>query len=229
MTPKYNTILFDADGTLLDFAKAEEAALQKTFADHQFPLDQTIRSRYQQINNQLWSDFEQGLIEKQQILRQRFTLLFSEFHIAYDGFAFNQEYLTNVSNGFFTIDGAEQICQLLAPHCRLYFATNGNVNTQRNRIAGSGLQQYFSGTFVSEAAGQPKPSPIFFEYCFSQIADFDKTKTIIVGDSLFSDIQGGHNAGISTCWYNPQNKPCNSEIIPDYEIHTLNELEQIIF
>ena len=75
MTPKYDTILFDADGTLLDFAKAEEAALQKTFADHQFPLNQTIRSRYQQINNQLWSDFEQGLIEKQQILRQRFTLL----------------------------------------------------------------------------------------------------------------------------------------------------------
>jgi len=98
-----------------------------------------------------------------------------------------------------------------------------------NRIAGSGLQQYFSGTFVSEAAGQPKPSPIFFEYCFSQIADLDKSKTIIVGDSLFSDIQGGHNAGIATCWFNPQHKPCSSEIIPDYEIHTLDELKQIIF
>lgn len=114
MTPKYDTILFDADGTLLDFARSEEMALQKTFAAHHFPLDDAIKARYQQINNKLWSDFEQGLIEKGQILRQRFARLFAELGIDYDGFTFNNEFLSNVSQGFYTIDGAEQICQALA-------------------------------------------------------------------------------------------------------------------
>ena len=145
MLPKYDTILFDADGTLLDFAKSEEMALQKTFAAHQFPLNEAIKARYQQINNKLWSDFEQGLIEKSEILRQRFTRLFAELHIDYDGLAFNNEFLSNVGQGFYTIAGAEQICQTLQPHCRLYFATNGNVATQLNRIAGSGLHQYTAG------------------------------------------------------------------------------------
>ena len=229
MTPVYTTVLFDADGTLLDFHKAEEMALQKTFADHGFPLDDAITARYQQINNQLWSDFEQGLIEKQQILKQRFTRLFAELDIDYDGFAFNNEYLANVGNGFYTIDGAEELCKALHPHCRLYFATNGNVATQLNRIAGSGLQPYFLDTFVSEAAGEPKPSPVFFDYCFAHMDGLDKRKTIIVGDSLFSDIKGGHNAGIATCWFNPQGKALTGDITPDYQIGTLHELLQIMF
>lgn len=229
MTPKYDTILFDADGTLLDFAKAEEMALQKAFAAHQFPLDAAIRARYQQINNQLWSDFEQGLIEKSEILRQRFTRLFVELGIEYDGFAFNQEFLRNVGQGFFTVDGAEAICQALAPHCRLYFATNGNVATQLNRIAGSGLGRYFLDTFVSEAAGAPKPSPVFFAYCFAHIPDLEKAKTIIIGDSLFSDIKGGHDAGIATCWFNPQKKELTGSLKPDYQVQTLDAIRQIIF
>lgn len=228
MTPKFTTILFDADGTLLDFNKCEEMALQITFAAHQFPLTPKMQARYQIINNQLWSDFEQGLIEKPKILRRRFTQLFAEFGIDYDGLAFNNEYLDNVGRGYYTIEGAEEICKALQPHCRLYFATNGNVATQLNRIAGSGLKPYFLNVFVSEAAGEPKPSSVFFDYCFANIPDLDKSKTIIIGDSLFSDIKGGHDAGIATCWFNPGNKPLGSHTAPDYQVATLDEIKNII-
>lgn len=229
MVTRYTTILFDADGTLLDFSMAEKKALQATFAAHQFPLNAAIEASYKQINDQLWHDFEQGRIAKQDILKRRFTELFALYNIDYDGFAFNNEYLENVGHGYDTIDGATEICQALAPHCRLYFATNGNVKTQLARIAGSGLGQYMQDTFVSEAAGEPKPSPVFFDYCFAHIPDLDKEKTIIVGDSLFSDIKGGHDAGIATCWFHPKQKPCTTgDIVPDYTIQRLDELQAII-
>ena len=225
---KYEIILFDADGTLLDFVQTEKKALQKTFAEHNFPLTPEIEQRYGVINKQLWSDFEKGLIPKAEITNQRFTRLFAEIGIDYDGRLFNDEYLSNLSYGYFTIPGAAEICAALAPHCRLYFATNGIAKTQFQRIAGSGLEPYFQATFVSENAGEPKPSPIFFDYCFKQITDFDPAKTIIIGDSLHSDIKGGMQAVIAACWYNPDNLECSNDIKPDYIIHDLAELKEII-
>ena len=225
---RYEIILFDADGTLLDFVQTEKVALQKTFAEHDFLLTPEIEERYGIINKQLWNDFENGLIAKEEITNQRFTRLFAEVGINYDGRLFNDEYLNNLACGYFTIPGAKEICAVLSKHCRLYFATNGIASTQFQRIDGSGLASYFQATFVSENAGEPKPSPIFFDYCFSQIPDFDRAKTLIIGDSLYSDIKGGQQAGIATCWFNPTNLEAKNNIKPDYIIHDLAELENII-
>lgn len=225
---QYEIILFDADGTLLDFEQTEKMALKRTFDEHNFLLTPEIEQRYGIINKQLWNDFEDGLIPKEEITNQRFTRLFAEIGIDYDGRLFNDEYLNNLSYGYYTIPGAQEICEALAPHCQLYFATNGIANTQFRRIEGSGLKPYFQNTFVSENAGEPKPSLVFFDYCFQQIPNFDKDKTLIIGDSLYSDIKGGIQAGIATCWYNPDHKEIKNDIKPDYQISKLSELIPII-
>lgn len=230
MKPLFDTVIFDADATLLDFDQCEQAALTEAFAQKNIPLTDAMRADYVRINKRLWSEFEQELIEKSDILRLRFTELFALYGISEDGPSFNTLYQDCLGHGYFMMDGAEEILEALKPHCRLYIATNGNVRTQMSRIKGSGLDRYFQEIFVSEAAGAPKPSPVFFDYAFSHIPNLNKSTAIIIGDSLYSDMKGGHDAGIHTCWINPEGTPrFPNSVTPDYEIRHLRELRSIIF
>ena len=106
--------------------------------------------------------------------------------------------------------------------------TNGVSSTQRKKLRLSGLDQLFDDIFVSEEMGVPKPQLSYFEKCFEQIEDFQKEKTLIVGDSLSSDMQGGNNAGIACCWYNPYKSENDTGLKIDYEIQNLWEVEEII-
>ena len=89
---KYKYLLFDVDGTLLDFNKAEEQALINTFQKYNIVLTEQMNQRYEQINKQLWKDFENGLIDKKTIVYTRFVQLFQEFGIDEDGIAFEDDY-----------------------------------------------------------------------------------------------------------------------------------------
>lgn len=203
LSPRYPIVLLDADGTLLDFEDAEAQALRRTFQDHGLELTRQLDERYQCINKGLWADFEQGRIDKQTLLNSRFTRLFAEFGIPEDGARFNQEYLFNLGYGSKLLPQALELCQTLAPFCRLYILTNGVSDTQRRRLEASGLMPYLSGRFVSEEAGFQKPLPGFFDYAFARIPDFDPSRAVMVGDSLTSDMQGAANVGIPGCWFAP--------------------------
>ena len=94
-------------------------------------------------------------------------------------------------------------------------------------MTSANLYRFFEKVFVSEEIGYNKPSLDYFNACFAQIPDFDPSKAMIVGDSLTSDILGGKNAGISTCWVNPNHKTAD-KIQPDYEIEALCQLEALL-
>lgn len=59
---------------------------------------------------------------------------------------------------------------------------------------------------------------------FFQIRPDDLSAVLIVGDSLTSDIRGGMNAGIKTCWYNPRKLPVPASYRVDYDISDLHAL-----
>ena len=128
----------------------------------------------------------------------------------------------------FFIDEAPELVAYLYEKYDLYIVTNGVTETQHRRIKESGLEKYLKKIFVSEETGYQKPMKEYFEYCFQRIPMLDKEKTIIIGDSLSSDIAGGNNAGIDTCWFNlfGQEKPTDMKI--DYEINQLSQLYQIL-
>lgn len=225
---KYTTLLFDADGTLLDFKRTEAQALNQTFRKYGIQPTKEILDLYADINHGLWKDFEHGFINKDTLVNTRFRLLFLELGLDIDGAAFEANYQPALARGAFLISGAVDLCRRLKPYFRLYIITNGVSDTQYSRLAATGLSVWMDGIFVSEDAGAQKPKKDFFDYMAARIPDYNPKKALVIGDSLTSDIQGGINAGIDTCWYNPHKTENTLDIKPDYEIHELEDIPPLL-
>ena len=174
---------------------------------------------------------ERGEITRAQVLLGRFQVLLEELgHEDKESaiaIALRDTYEENLSHGHWFVEGAERLLEDLKDKYRLFLCSNGTAKVQKGRLESSGIAPYFEKIFVSEAIGHNKPSKAYFDACFASIPDFDIEKAIIVGDSLTSDIRGGINAGLKTIWVNPEHKPCG-DIVPDYEIETLSQLEALL-
>jgi 2-haloacid dehalogenase len=158
----------------------------------------------------------------------RFVRFLEALGKAADAEAMAEQYLQRLSQGHCFLPGAEETLKILTQKYRLFLVTNGNPPVQYGRLASAGITHCFEKLFISMEIGHHKPTVEFFDHCFANIPGFDKSKAIIVGDSLFSDIRGGINAGIKTCWVNPTHRDVREEIIPDYEIEYLPQLLPIL-
>lgn len=224
---QYQTLLFDVDDTLLDFKAAESYALQELFKEHDVALTDDIKQFYQKMNQQLWASFEKGEIKREELLHTRFSTLFQKLGLTLNGIHLDNLYRQYLEQSAVLIDGAEQLLQKLVNYYDLYVVTNGVARTQIIRLNNSGLTTYFKDIFISEEIGYQKPKKEFFHRVFEKIPQITVDKTLIIGDSLTSDIQGGINAGIDTCWFNP-NGYINGTHHTTYEIHQLQLLEDML-
>lgn len=227
---KYNILLFDADNTILDFDRAEEQALKLAFAESNLTYNDNVLAVYRRNNIKQWRLFEEGVIkDKSIVLSSRFEETFKELNLTAKSERTAELYEKFLHNGFYVVNNAEQVLQRLQSlNCKLYLVSNGVLSIQKSRMKGSGLDKYFIKSFVSEEVGFPKPRREYFDYCFAHIDNFERSKTIIIGDSLSSDIQGGINADIAACWYNPHHLINASSIVPAYEIDDLEKIFDII-
>lgn len=210
---------------MFDYDKAEENALRKTFSSYRFAYDGSIRQKYRIINDGLWKSFENNEVTKEELQVSRFSRLFEKIGIKCDAGQFNSKYLMTLGNESHLLNGAKEICKyLFDKQKQLYIITNGMSKTQRARIVNSEIKDYFMNVFISEEIGFQKPNKSYFEAVLSDLGT-DKTEEIlIVGDSLSSDIKGGGNIGMDTCWFNPSNAINTTDILPTYEIRELKEI-----
>lgn len=226
---KYEIILWDVDQTLLDFAKSEDYALRYTFRQFQINIDTETVLLYSGINDSFWKRLEKGEISKQEVLDGRFRALFQEMGIGDIEISdFASIYQKALGSVYYYQDDSYRLCEELKKDYRQFAVTNGVALTQQNKLKLSGFDKLLEKVFISETVGSPKPSKEFFEKCFEQIPGFNREKAIIIGDSLTSDMQGGNNAKIACCWYNPCKKERNASLRIDYEIKNLWEIKDIL-
>lgn len=225
-------VLLDLDDTILDFGKAEHEALKKSLGDLGMDNSEPVLRRYSEINKMHWEMLERGEITRAQVLLGRFQLLLKELGREDKDSALamtlRDSYEYNLSQGHWFIPGAEEMLDALRDKYRLFLCSNGTARVQKGRLESSGISPCFEKIFVSEAIGHNKPSKEYFDACFAQITGFERSRCIIVGDSLSSDILGGINAGIRTCWFNPKFAENKKNIAPDYEIYSLEQVSVLL-
>ena len=220
-------LFLDLDDTILDFHKAERIALSKTLQHFGIEPTEYVLIRYHLINKSCWERLEKGELTREQVLVQRYALLFQELGLTCDPAAVTALYTKNLAIGHYFLPGAEEAVASLSKKYRLFLASNGTAYVQAGRMTSANLYRFFEKVFVSQEIGHNKPSKAYFDACFAQIPDFDRDQAIIVGDSLTSDIRGGINAGIKTVWVNPTHAQA-TDIVPDYQIESLSQLEALL-
>lgn len=221
-------LLWDIDGTVLNFLKSENYAVKKCFSV--FGLgectDEMVQ-RYSQINKKYWTMLEAGKITKQDVLRMRYEEFFAGEGIKFTRIdELNKEYQMRLGDKIFFNDNSFEIIKRLGKNYCQYAVTNGTSAAQERKLRVSGLDELFDGVFISDKIGHEKPSKEFFDAVLKDIGDYKKDEIIIIGDSLTSDIQGGNNAGIKCCRYNPDHSENTGDLRIDLEIDDLNDLEE---
>lgn len=224
------TLLWDIDGTLLDFSKAEEYGIRKCFEI--FSLGECtdeMLSRYSKINRKYWEMLERNELTKPEVLRGRFEEFFKtegiEFHQIDE---FNLEYQYRLGDKVFFCDNGLETVQSLKGKVKQYAVTNGTFVAQSRKLSQSGLDKIFDGIFISDKIGYEKPSIEFFDAVQSVVGKFNHDEVMIIGDSLTSDIRGGNNADILCCWYNSVGAENKDNLRIDFEITDISEILNII-
>lgn len=224
------TLLWDMDETLLNFAAAERAALNALFQEFGFgECSDAMLQRYSKINRSYWERLERKELTKPEILVGRFRDFFEAE--GFDGTVaaeFNEKYQLSLGDTIVFRDDSYNIVKSLRGKVKQYVVSNGTIAAQTKKLRLSGFGELMDGVFLSEDLGVEKPDILFFKKVFEKIHPEDKSQVMIVGDSLTSDIQGGNNAGIMTCWYNPEQKPYQGDLRIDHEIRDLHEVYDLI-
>ena len=221
-------VFFDLDDTLFDFKMAEKIAIKFTLSKFGIdPTDDTV-ALYSRINLSCWEKLERGEYTREEVLNNRFKFLFEALGVDAPFSEARKTYEERLGIGHYFLPGAEELLENIKGKYEMYITSNGIAKVQAGRIASSGIEKYFNEIFVSEKVGANKPSPIFFERVFERIDGFDKAEAIIIGDSLTSDILGGINAGIKTCWFNPKYKQNNMDFRADYEVDSLDKIPGLL-
>jgi 2-haloacid dehalogenase len=222
--PRYEWLLFDADGTLFDYDRAESAALGQVFRKIGVSFDPGYLAAYRRINQALWQAVEKGEITPSMVKVRRFELLLDTIGVAYSPDAFSRHYLECLATCSELVEDAQEVLQALHRKHRIAIVTNGLKEVQRGRLTLSPIHHHISEIIISEEIGFSKPAREFFDVAFARLGHPPKREVLMIGDGWASDVEGAVRYGIDACWYNPGRKPRPAKAEITREIASLREL-----
>ncbi len=222
------SILIDVDDTLLDFEKCSEEAMRLAMTEVGIVYREGMMDIFHPVNNSLWKRIEQGNLTVSELYQIRWNLVFEAMGIQHDGVAFEKRFLHFLHDSAVPVDGAEELLKYLHGKYKLYVASNAPNEQQRKRLLKASMLEYFESIFASESLGVSKPQKEFFRLCLEGMGGALTEETAIIGDSLSSDIKGGADSGLFTCWFNRKGKSAPSDMKIDVTVTTLADLKNIL-
>lgn len=220
---KYEWILFDADETLFSFNSY--LGLKPLLSRYGVEFSEEDYAAFQAVNKPLWVEYQEKKINAKELQTRRFAHLSAL--TGQDPLVLNQELMAQMALVSTPLEGVMDMLSALVGKVKMGIITNGFHALQQKRLENTKTTDFFEMVVVSEIVGAAKPAPEIFEYAFERIEDLNKSSVLMVGDTLTSDILGGNQVGIDTCWFNPQQQPNDTTIQPTYEIQHIRQLVEI--
>lgn len=225
----YDILLFDADNTLFDFDCSERLTFFEFAPLFRIPATEECYLLYKKFNLESWAEIEKNTAPKEQLLILRYEKLFNALGVCENAQAANEAFLHILSHkGVLYPQTLDLLQTLKGAGKRVYLITNGVASVQHGRIAATDTAKYFDGVFISEVVGASKPSKDFFNAVINAIPDFDREKTLVIGDSLSSDIKGANDSDLPCAWFNPHGKTLPDGFKVDYDVRSLSEIKTIL-
>ena len=226
---RYDTVLLDADMTIFDFERSEKESLSRVLRRYGLEPTAEVEGTYLKINHALWEAFARGEVDQDFLVVERFAALARVYGADWDAAQVNRDYLNGLGEEAHLLPGAMEFCLALRDMgLRLAIATNGMPTAQRGRYTRTGMDKVIPDIFISMELGVQKPMPAYFDKVCDALEITDRSRVVMVGDSLSSDIRGGNNAGIDTIWYNPDGKPLTGGAVPTHTAASYEEILRIL-
>ena len=220
-------VFIDIDNTLLDFNKCALWSMQKVFNDYGLSFENSMFDTFNMINNRLWLRIEKGELTKEELYACRWNMIFALIGIDVDGVEFENVFYSYLTESAEPVEGALDLLKYLHGKYLVCAASNASYAQQIKRLNNAGMAEYLDRIFISEQIGFSKPQKEFFERCFEKISPIVPSETVMIGDSLTADIEGGASFGMKTCRYN-HNLTDESSDLPDFTVCSLSEIKKFL-
>lgn len=226
---RYPTVLFDLDHTLFD----SDTSLQRSFSatlqragigdpDAHYPW-------FNEVNHGLWRQVEAGTMTPPEVHVERFRALAEHLQLDIAATTMAGWYASALTTHGELYPGARELLdQLAGAGVLMALVTNGLSDVQRTRIGRLGVADYFAAVIISAEVGVAKPGPEIFDLTFGALGEPEPAGALMVGDNPPSDIRGGNDYGIATCWYNPHGRAAPADIAATHEVAALADIASIV-
>ena len=228
----YKNLFFDLDDTLWAFSAnardTYEEMYRKYDYDRFFDSFEHYYSLYQRRNLELWAEYADGKVTKEELNRQRYLYPLEAVGAGDSALAeaYEKDALATIPTKSKLMPHAREVLEYLSAKYNLYILSNGFKELQFHKMRSSDIDKYFRKVVLSDDIGILKPWPEIFYFALSATQS-ELNDSLMIGDSWENDIAGAAGVGMHQVFYNLSGRT-DLPFTPTYQITDLKELLDLL-